>query len=185
MKYRCTMCGEIYDEEKSGVKFKDLPESWVCPVCGAPKSLFEPVAEAPAMDAAGNEAVANVAPVADPLDAVSYIQAVAENGEIPIGSAGEIDAESVLGSFDYRGTTSFETFGGYGSGFDGSRFGLVGEETAETFGADFSLAHELRGANRRDENRDSDGRAGSGGRGRVGGRRDFRERTGNCAGVYF
>lgn len=87
MKYRCTMCGEIYDEEKSGVKFKDLPESWVCPVCGAPKSLFEPVAEAPAMDAAGNEAVANVAPVADPLDAVSYIQAVAENGEIPIGSA--------------------------------------------------------------------------------------------------
>lgn len=96
MKYRCTMCGEIYDEEKSGVKFKDLPESWVCPVCGAPKSLFEPVAEAPAMDAAGNEAVANVAPVADPLDAVSYIQAVAENGEIPIGSAG---AKSTLSPF--------------------------------------------------------------------------------------
>jgi glutamate synthase domain-containing protein 2/rubredoxin len=40
------MCGQIYDEEAEGVKFIDLPETWLCPVCGAPKSLFEPVEEA-------------------------------------------------------------------------------------------------------------------------------------------
>lgn len=39
-KYRCTICGYIYDEEKEGVKFADLPEDWKCPLCGAPKSLF-------------------------------------------------------------------------------------------------------------------------------------------------
>ena len=45
MKYRCVVCGHIYDEEKEGVKFADLPEDWVCPDCKAPKSKFEPVDE--------------------------------------------------------------------------------------------------------------------------------------------
>lgn len=40
---RCTVCNYIYDEEKEGVKFSDLPDNWVCPVCGAPKSAFEPL----------------------------------------------------------------------------------------------------------------------------------------------
>lgn len=44
-KYVCTVCGEIYDEEKEGVKFEDLPDTWVCPVCGVPKSLFKKVEE--------------------------------------------------------------------------------------------------------------------------------------------
>lgn len=42
-KYKCTICGEIYDEEKEGVKFEDLPDTWTCPVCGVPKSLFEKI----------------------------------------------------------------------------------------------------------------------------------------------
>ncbi|MEE3489115.1 MAG: ferritin family protein [Bulleidia sp.] len=45
MKYRCTVCGYVYDEEKEGVKFADLPEDWVCPLCKQPKSKFEPVEE--------------------------------------------------------------------------------------------------------------------------------------------
>ena len=45
MKYRCTVCGYIYDEEKEGVKFADLPEDWKCPACGVPKSKFVPVEE--------------------------------------------------------------------------------------------------------------------------------------------
>lgn len=45
MKYRCKICGHIYDEEKEGVKFADLPEDWKCPTCGAPKSAFVPVEE--------------------------------------------------------------------------------------------------------------------------------------------
>ncbi len=46
-KYRCTICGYIYDEEKEGVKFADLPDDWKCPLCGAPKNLFEEVVEEP------------------------------------------------------------------------------------------------------------------------------------------
>ncbi len=39
-KYRCTICNYIYDEEKEGVKFDDLPENWRCPVCNSPKKTF-------------------------------------------------------------------------------------------------------------------------------------------------
>lgn len=41
MKYVCTVCGYVYDEEAEGVAFDDLPEDWTCPVCGAEKALFE------------------------------------------------------------------------------------------------------------------------------------------------
>jgi thiamine pyrophosphate-dependent acetolactate synthase large subunit-like protein/rubredoxin len=39
-KYRCTVCNYVFDEEKEGRKFADLPKEWVCPVCGVPKSAF-------------------------------------------------------------------------------------------------------------------------------------------------
>ncbi|MFA4991213.1 MAG: flavin reductase [Candidatus Omnitrophota bacterium] len=47
-KYRCTVCNYIYDPEigdpdggvKPGTAFQDIPDSWVCPVCGAKKSEF-------------------------------------------------------------------------------------------------------------------------------------------------
>ncbi len=50
-KYRCTVCGYIYDPEKGdpesdiapGTAFEDLPDDWVCPVCGASKEQFEKV----------------------------------------------------------------------------------------------------------------------------------------------
>lgn len=34
----CTVCGYVYDGE---TPFEQLPEDWVCPLCGAPKSDFE------------------------------------------------------------------------------------------------------------------------------------------------
>jgi len=48
-KYKCTVCGYIYDPEKgdpeSGVKpgttFEELPDDWECPVCGVSKDEFE------------------------------------------------------------------------------------------------------------------------------------------------
>ncbi len=48
-KYKCTVCDYIYDpkvgDPQGGVEpntsFEDLPESWVCPVCGVDKSFFE------------------------------------------------------------------------------------------------------------------------------------------------
>ncbi|MGD9344956.1 MAG: thiamine pyrophosphate-binding protein [Candidatus Aminicenantes bacterium] len=39
-KWKCSVCGYIYDERKEGVPFEDLPKDWVCPQCGAPKSAF-------------------------------------------------------------------------------------------------------------------------------------------------
>ncbi|MBN2763594.1 MAG: flavin reductase [Bacteroidales bacterium] len=42
-KYRCTECGYIYDEEKEGKRFADLPSDWVCPVCGSPREDFEEI----------------------------------------------------------------------------------------------------------------------------------------------
>ena len=45
MKYRCGVCGYIYDEGKEGVRFADLPDDWQCPVCGEGKEGFEPVEE--------------------------------------------------------------------------------------------------------------------------------------------
>jgi glutamate synthase domain-containing protein 2 len=39
--YKCQVCDYLYDEEKEGVKWEDLPDDWVCPVCESDKSLFE------------------------------------------------------------------------------------------------------------------------------------------------
>ncbi|MFW5865954.1 MAG: rubredoxin [Nanoarchaeota archaeon] len=38
--YECVTCGYIYDETKEGTSFSELPDDWVCPVCGTPKSDF-------------------------------------------------------------------------------------------------------------------------------------------------
>jgi len=51
-KYVCTVCGYIYDPAlgdpdsgvAAGTAFEDLPDNWVCPVCGADKDQFEPEA---------------------------------------------------------------------------------------------------------------------------------------------
>ena len=47
--YECGPCGYIYDPAKGdpdngvapGTPFEDLPDDWVCPECGADKSMFE------------------------------------------------------------------------------------------------------------------------------------------------
>lgn len=48
-KWKCTVCDYVYDPEKgdpengvaAGTKFKDIPDTWICPECGAVKSQFE------------------------------------------------------------------------------------------------------------------------------------------------
>ena len=48
-KYKCLICGYVYDPEigdpdsgiKPGTSFEELPDSWVCPICGAAKDQFE------------------------------------------------------------------------------------------------------------------------------------------------
>ena len=41
MKYVCQVCGYVYDEAVEKIPFKDLPDDWKCPLCGAPKSAFK------------------------------------------------------------------------------------------------------------------------------------------------
>ncbi len=48
-KYECAVCGYIYDPElgdpdggiKPGTPFEEIPDDWVCPVCGVAKGEFE------------------------------------------------------------------------------------------------------------------------------------------------
>ncbi len=52
--YRCTTvnCGYMYDPDRGdrkgkvpkGTPFAELPEDWRCPVCGASKKAFVPMA---------------------------------------------------------------------------------------------------------------------------------------------
>lgn len=50
-KYACVVCGFEYDPAQGdpdggiapGTAFEDIPDDWVCPVCGATKDQFEVV----------------------------------------------------------------------------------------------------------------------------------------------
>jgi flavin reductase (DIM6/NTAB) family NADH-FMN oxidoreductase RutF/rubredoxin len=50
-KYQCEVCQWIYDPKVGdpehgivpGTSFEDIPDDWVCPVCGASKSQFRPI----------------------------------------------------------------------------------------------------------------------------------------------
>lgn len=44
-KWKCSVCGYVYDEDAEGVKFEDLPDDWKCPKCKMPKSKFVRVEE--------------------------------------------------------------------------------------------------------------------------------------------
>ncbi|MCF0226003.1 MAG: rubredoxin [Methanobrevibacter sp.] len=47
-KYVCSVCGYVYDPAngdaasgiEAGTAFEDLPDDWVCPLCGIPKAQF-------------------------------------------------------------------------------------------------------------------------------------------------
>ena len=49
MKYICTVCNYVYDEELGdsdsgidpGTKWEDVPEDYLCPLCGVGKEYFE------------------------------------------------------------------------------------------------------------------------------------------------
>lgn len=41
--YKCTVCGHIYDDNIEKIKFKDLPNDWICPTCGVSKNEFSEI----------------------------------------------------------------------------------------------------------------------------------------------
>ena len=52
-KYLCTVCGYIYDPAVgdpangvvAGTRWEDVPDTWVCPLCGVAKDMFDLVVE--------------------------------------------------------------------------------------------------------------------------------------------
>jgi len=52
-KYRCNICGYVYDPEagdpdngvEAGTAFEAIPDDWLCPECGADKDSFSPIEE--------------------------------------------------------------------------------------------------------------------------------------------
>lgn len=38
--YKCAVCGYEYNPDETGVAFEDLPDDWVCPLCGVGKDQF-------------------------------------------------------------------------------------------------------------------------------------------------
>ncbi len=40
-KYECGGCGYIYDEDKEGKLWKELPDDWICPSCFSPRDQFK------------------------------------------------------------------------------------------------------------------------------------------------
>lgn len=52
-KFVCTICGYIYDEAMgnpdhgvaAGTQWENVPEDWLCPICTAPKAMFNEVIE--------------------------------------------------------------------------------------------------------------------------------------------
>lgn len=45
MKYECIVCGYIYDDKEEEIKFEDLPNDWVCSLCGVGKDMFKKIEE--------------------------------------------------------------------------------------------------------------------------------------------
>ncbi|MFC2076371.1 rubredoxin [candidate division KSB1 bacterium] len=51
--WECIVCGYIYDPSEGdpdsaiepGTPFKEIPNDWLCPICGATKEAFEEIKE--------------------------------------------------------------------------------------------------------------------------------------------
>ncbi len=41
MKFECSVCSYVYDEDAGGRPFTELADDWECPICGADRSYFK------------------------------------------------------------------------------------------------------------------------------------------------
>lgn len=79
MKYTCSICGYVYDEEQQKIPFSELPDDWRCPLCGAAKSDF--VAQVPSQQ-----------PVAKPSKTEKPSMANTKDEELQKLSVGQLSA---------------------------------------------------------------------------------------------
>ena len=62
MRYICQVCGYVYDDGREASPFEALPESWKCPLCGAPKGEFRAQEAAPPAEAASAQLEGELGP---------------------------------------------------------------------------------------------------------------------------
>jgi len=86
--YKCEVCDYLYDTDIEGTAWEDLPDDWVCPVCGSPKPYFKPVGDgaaptaAPVVSAAAPVSVDQFRRPSDDFEGtMADIHAMAESGK--------------------------------------------------------------------------------------------------------
>ena len=80
--YVCDVCGYVYDEEKEGQLWADLPDDWACPVCASDKSLFSSVAPKEEEQASPSESASEFARESDEFELLmADIHQMAETGK--------------------------------------------------------------------------------------------------------
>ena len=72
MMYKCSICGYIYNEKEQGKLFSELPEDWKCPICTAPKFLFEEVEQNDEKKQETNES-SNDHPIIEDPNSLDYL----------------------------------------------------------------------------------------------------------------
>ena len=84
-KYRCSVCDNIYDEEKEGVKWDELPDDWVCPVCESAKHYYAyieaAVIQTDSFEIASAPSSSTIRTVDDTETHMADIHKIAETGE--------------------------------------------------------------------------------------------------------
>ena len=79
--YICAVCGYMYDESAEDIAWAELPDDWLCPVCGNGKAYYyaDEAATGSAVDAAAAPALRPLAEAAEPQ--LTDIDVMAETGE--------------------------------------------------------------------------------------------------------
>lgn len=77
-KYICSVCEYVHDEEKTGQKWDDLPDDWVCPVCDSPKNYFSKMDAAESAPESKDDQVVKEADASAPITPIDLQKTMAE-----------------------------------------------------------------------------------------------------------
>jgi methylamine---glutamate N-methyltransferase subunit C len=62
--WQCGLCSHIQDDSLEATKWEGLPENWICPICGSPKSSFVSTATSESLDVPPHKAESLPSPTA-------------------------------------------------------------------------------------------------------------------------
>jgi violaxanthin de-epoxidase len=91
--WKCSVCAHVYDAATdaapaaAGTAFEDLPDTWVCPVCGAPKSAYQPIPADPVYKCSVCAHIYNAATDAAPAAAGTAFEDLPDTWVCPVCGA--------------------------------------------------------------------------------------------------